>query len=176
LSIDRGYRQVLEEEGRKYGWGLLLVSRPAFTEFLRVTRPETHLDVGCHRMLLKRVVEEVAGAEYIGLDVWHYGAKIDVMASGDLPPLRPASVDTASMIEVLEHLPDYPRALSSLAAACRKGLFVQSVVCTSRAALLDRTHYHVLHPATLERLCRLLGFRDVKWGMAGENFWLYALK
>jgi len=172
----RRYAEVLEEESRKYGWGYLLVVPEQFARFLEKTRPRVHLDVGCHRMLLRGFVEKHAGAEYVGVDVWHYGARIHAMASGDLLPLRSGSVDTVSFIEVLEHIPDYYAALREAFRVARKGVFVQSVVCTDPCALLDRTHYHVLHPQTLERLLKLVGFREVRSGTKGGTFWVYALK
>jgi len=171
----REYAKILEEEARKYRWGCLLVVPDRFLEFLELTGTKVHLDVGCNRGMLRSFVERV-GAEYIGLDVWHYGSKIEVLGSGDLLPLRDQSVDTISFIEVLEHIPNYPLALKEALRVARKGVFIQSVTCYDWNALLDRTHYHVLHPIALERLCRLIGFKEVKSGTKGGTFWLYALK
>lgn len=168
--------ELLEEEKRRHGWGCILVLPEQFKAFLEKTEPRVHLDIGCCTGLLRGFVEEHSCAEYIGLDVWHYGTKIDIWASGELLPLRPGSVDTASFIEVLEHIPDYPRALREVLAAVKKGIFVQSVICYDRCAIGDRTHYHVLHPVTLERLCRLLGFREVEHGVVKGTFWLAAYK
>jgi len=170
------YVKVLEEESKKHGWGCLLVIPEQFAEFLATTRPKIHLDVGCHKMLLKDFVKKVCGAEYIGLDIWHYGTKIHILASGDLIPLRSDSVDTISFIESLEHIPDYVRALREAYRVARVGIFVQSVICTDPCALADRTHYHVLHPVTLARLARIVGFRKIKHGIVKGTFWLWALK
>ena len=172
----REYSKVLEEESKKYGWGCLLVVPEKFKEFLEITKPKIHLDIGCHRGLLSGFVEKHSGAEYIGLDVWHYGAKIAVMASGDSLPFRSNSVDTISFIESLEHIPDYPSALRQSYNICKKGIFIQSVICYDKAALLDKTHFHVLHPEALEKLLRFIGFRDIKHGLKKATFWLYALK
>lgn len=170
------YARLLEEEGKKYGWGSILVTPEAFRDFLQITKPRVHLDVGCHRMLLKDFVERHSDAEYIGLDVWHYGSKIHVLASGDLLPLRENSVDTVSFIETLEHIPFYPSCLAQVFKIAKKGVYIQSVICYDGCALLDRTHYHVLHPETLARLLRLVGFREVRHGMVKATFWIYALK
>ncbi|RLE87275.1 MAG: hypothetical protein DRJ67_05150 [Thermoprotei archaeon] len=177
MNVDyREYSRVLEEEGKKYGWGCILVTPEQFKQFLKLTSPRVHLDVGCHKGLLRGFVEKHSDAEYIGLDVWHYNAKISVLASGDLLPFRPNSIDTISFIESLEHIPDYPSALRMAYRVARKGVFIQSVICYDKCALLDRTHYHVLHPETLERLLKLIGFREVKHGLKKATFWLYALK
>jgi len=172
----REYSRILEEEGRKYGWGCILVTPEAFKEFLEETEPAIHLDIGCHKGLLRGFVEKHSGAEYIGLDVWHYGARISVLASGDLLPFRPECIDTISFIESLEHIPDYPSALRQSFKVARKGVFIQSVICYDKCAIADRTHYHVLHPKTLERLLKLLGFKRVKHGLKKATFWIYALK
>jgi len=172
----REYVRTLEEESKKHGWGCILVTPDAFREFLEITKPRVHLDIGCHRMLLHGFVERHSGAEYIGLDIWHYGAKIHVLATGELLPLRPGSVDTISFIETLEHIPDYPRALREAHRVARKGIFVQSVMCHDKCAIADRTHFHVLHPVTLERLLKLVGFGEVRHGVVKATFWIYALK
>jgi len=172
----REYSRILEVESKKYGWGCILVTPEAFKEFLELTNPSIHLDVGCHKGLLRGFVEKHSDAEYIGLDVWHYNAKIGVLASGDLLPFRRDSVDTISFIESLEHIPDYPQALYQSFKVARGGIFIQSVICYDKCALLDRTHYHVLHPVTLERLLKVIGFKRVKHGLKKATFWLYALK
>ena len=147
---------ILEEESKKYGWGLILVARNEFINFIKLLKTKRHLDIGCHKMLLKNLIKSIDNSiEYVGLDIWHYGTKIHVMASGDLLPFRENSFDTASLIETLEHIPDYVSCLRECYRVLRKDgiLFIQSVSCLSRHAFEgDETHFHVLHPNCLERL------------------------
>jgi len=168
--------QILREEKQKYGWGCILVVPDKFKEFLELTRPRIHLDVGCCTGLLKGFVEQHSNAEYIGLDVYNYGTKIDIIASGDLLPLRDNSVDTVSYIETLEHIPFYPSSLRQVFRIARKGVFIQSVICNDPCALKDRTHLHVLHPETLSKLPKYIGFRKVVYGVIKGTFWLWGLK
>ena len=168
---------ILEEESKKYGWGLILVARNEFINFIKLLKTKRHLDIGCHKMLLKNLIKSIDNSiEYVGLDIWHYGTKIHVMASGDLLPFRENSFDTASLIETLEHIPDYPACLKQLYKIVRKGIFIQSVHCYSNASLLDRTHYHVLHVTTLTRLLFYIGFKKVQYGIKGGNLWVIAIK
>ena len=54
-------------------------------------------------------------------------------------------------------------------------LFVQSVRCDDPNALLDETHFHVLHPVTLSRLLKWVGFREIVT-KDGANFAVLAFR
>lgn len=81
------------------------------------------------------------------------------------------------MVEVLEHVIDYVKALREIHRVLKPGgaLFIQSVIATSPSALADETHFHVLHPATLKRLLEWLGFRNVEYVEDG-NFAIWGYK
>ena len=171
--MNNDYFSLLEQMSKKHGWGCILVLPDKFKEFLLYYRPETLLDIGCHKMLLKNFVHKVLNnCEYYGLDVYHYNAKIHTQASGDLLPFRSNSFDCISLIETLEHIPDYPNALREIKRVMKKAVFIQSVGCWDKCSLEDQSHFHVLHPQTLSRLMAHLGFKNVKYGIVKGTFWL----
>ena len=171
------YFKTLQEMSKRHGWGCILVLPDKFKEFLLKYRPKRLLDIGCHRMLLKGFVKKILNdCEYIGLDVYHYSAKIHVQASGDYLPFRDSSVDCVSLIETLEHIPDYTKALKEIHRIIRKAVFIQSVGCWDKCALIDESHFHVLHPHNLAKLMKFLGYSKVYYGIVKGTFWLVGEK
>jgi len=80
------------------------------------------------------------------------------------------SFDVVIMIETLEHIVDYVKALREVYRVLRPGgaVFIQSVVAGDPTSLSDPTHYHVLHPVTLSRLLKWLGFTNVTYKQGGN--------
>jgi len=162
---------------RTHGWGLILIAREQLRKWVLAKKPRKLLDIGCHNRHLEQTVREwYSSVETFGLDITVYQVKPDVLASGDHLPFRGSTFDFVTMIEVLEHIVDYVRALREVLRVLRPGgtLFVQSVSCLSQHAYEgDETHFHVLHPKTLSRLARVLGFKVLETGMV--NLTLYAV-
>jgi len=87
------------------------------------------------------------------------------------------SFDVVIMVEVLEHVVDYVRALREVYRVLKPGgaVWIQSVTCSDPTALSDETHFHVLHPKTLKRLLEWIGFRGVGY-VEGGNFAIWGFK
>ena len=73
---------------------------------------ENHLDIGCGRLPFKNMIlEEGSVKNYIGLDIEnpiHQSGdfKPDIFWDGKTIPLEDDSMDSAMLVEVLEHVPD----------------------------------------------------------------------
>jgi len=179
-------KQILYEESKKHGWGLILIARQQLNRIIlekaRGKKIFKLLDIGCHNRLLEKTVEEwlreVKVKLYgIGLDIVVYKVKPEVIASGDLLPFRYGSFDFITIIETLEHIPDYVCCLKQCFRILKQsgGIFIQSVSCLSPHSYSgDPTHLHVLHPDTLERLMQYIGYRVVEKGFINRTFYLYA--
>ena len=183
-------KQVSIEEGKKYGWGLILIHRsPLYKLMLGLFQRKKHLDileVGAYKCMLPGWIEQnfprnAFSWRYVGVDIlgpfpeWQ-GKECYVMNAEALE-FPAESFDLVIMLEVLEHIIDYPKALREAYRVLRPGglLFIQSVVCTDPNALLDKTHFHVLHPVTLKRLLDWIGFKNI--GVAeGGNFAIWGYK
>jgi len=181
------YHDTLKKEAKKYGWGFILIHRDELRNFLNELLKEKQrlrlLDIGAWVCMLKGWLDEnfPNKIDYVGIDVVDLpNRRKDVefyVMSGDSLLFPPRSFDVVVYIETLEHIPDYVRSLKEVYRVLRKGggLFIQSVICTDPNALHDLTHFHVLHPVTLERLLRWLGFTDIKYKEA-PNFVITARK
>jgi len=177
-------RKICHQESRKHGWGLILIAREQLKKLILEVKPRRVLDIGCHnRLLEKTIVEWLAEAGVrpytVGLDIVIYEVKPEVIASGDLLPFRKESFDLITIVETLEHIPDYVCCLRQCYNILRKGgyIFIQSVCCLSEHAYGgDETHLHVLHPDTLERLMRWIGFEVTEKGLINLTFYLVATK
>lgn len=181
------YYNILMDEGKKYGWGIMLIQRDAFNKFIETLISKFGrirlLDIGAWKCMLYDYLREnfFDKVDYVGVDVVELpdrvmDAEFHVM-SGDSLLFTPNSFEAVVMIEVLEHIPDYVRALREAYRVLRSGggLFVQSVICSDPNALLDRTHYHVLHPVTLSRLLTFIGFNNIEY-VEGGNFAVWGYK
>ncbi len=180
-------KKTLLEEGKKYGWGLILIKRKEFKGFIDslLTRFDKVrlLDVGAWKCMLGDYLRQLYGdkIEYVGVDVIDLPDRkkeyeFHVM-SGDSLLLPAESFHAIVFIETLEHIVDYVNALREAYRVLKPGggVFIQSVVCTEPNALHDRTHYHVLHPVTLSRLMMWIGFKDIEYS-EGANFAIWGYK
>jgi len=172
------YFKVIEGEAKKYGWGLMVLKPETVKEtikkiLMRFGKAKI-LEIGAFKCMFKNWLEKhfKGKYEYVGVDIADFGcpdnAKFYVMAPTYLM-FPPRSFNTVVMFETLEHIFDYPQALREAYRVLVDGgvLIVQSVICTDKCALLDETHYHVLHPITLSRLLKHIGFRKVEWKADG---------
>ena len=180
-------KKQLLEEARKYGWGLILIHRKEFNSFIESLLNKFNkirlLDIGAWKCMLGDYIKQHFGdkIEYVGVDVIELPDRIKdyefhVMA-GDSLLFPPNSFHAVVFIETLEHIVDYVRALREAYRVLVDGggIFIQSVICTDHNALLDKTHYHVLHPVTLKRLLEWIGFRNIEYKESG-NFAIWGYK
>ena len=182
------YHDLIRREGKKYGWGLILIRRKEFVDFLNILKSRFKgsrirlLDVGAWKCgLFNWLREKGFDVDYVGIDILDNpdrvkDAKFYVMSPTYL--LFPSgSFHAVVLLETLEHIIDYVQALREFYRVLVNGggLFIQSVICYDRCALLDETHVHVLHPTTLARLLRHLGFKDIR-KFEGSTFCVYGFK
>lgn len=174
----------LRNESARHGWGLILIARQQLYNIIIRKKPRTLLDIGCHNRLLEKTVKEWAKMNNfvvytVGLDIVKYEKKPEVLASGDILPFRDSCFEFVTIIEALEHIPDYVCCLKECYRVLKEngGLFIQSISCISEDSYKgDETHFHVLHPETLSRLLNFLKFKVKEWGFIGTNFYIYAEK
>lgn len=178
------------KEAPKHAWGILLVQRDSLKQLLaKLFEEKKHLEileVGCFKGMLVGWLQESFPKERYS---WNYYG-VDVVEPPDRRKDYPHYVmnaeslefeaerfDLIIMIEVLEHIVDYVRALREAYRVLKKNgyLFIQSVICHDKTALSDPTHFHVLHPETLTRLLKWLGFKDVEV-KDGGNFAIWCRK
>ncbi len=183
-------KEVSFQEGKKHGWGLLLIRRDEFKALLdKLFKEKGHLDIleiGCYKGFLvgwlhDNYPKSRYSWNYWGVDIIeppdrrrdypHYIMNAEVL---EFPP---SSFDLVVMIEVLEHIVDYVRALREIYRVLKPGgyVFIQSVICSAPTALADQTHFHVLHPVTLSRVLAWIGFRDIEY-VEGGTFAIWARK
>jgi len=181
--------QVVEEASKNY-WSFLLTRKEELKHFLnRLFMQKTHLDlleVGCYKGMLKGWLEENFPPDnfswsYVGVDLIepedrskdykHY------IMNAECLEFPAESFDAVIMIELVEHVVDYVKALQEAYRVLRRrgGLFIQSVICYDKCALADKTHFHVLHPETLARLLRWIGFKHIEY-KEGDNFAIWGFK
>ena len=180
----REIEQINKEQWRRHGWGILLIAREQLKRIILNKRPKRFLDIGCHNRLLEKTVQEwLTAAKHkvytIGLDIVWYQVKPEVLASGDSIPFRSNSFDFITIIETLEHIPDYVCCLKQCYKILKRGggIFIQSVSCLSPHSYSgDPTHLHVLHPDTLERLLKWIGYQVKEKGWINRTFYIYAEK
>lgn len=183
-------KKLVVDEGKRNYWGLLLIKRKEFKEFLELMfKKKPHLDIleiGCWKGMLVGWLHENFPKSKYSWDYWGIDIVEPPDRRKDYPHLImnaealefPAnSFDVVIMIEVLEHIVDYVRAIREVYRVLRHGggVFIQSVICYDKCALSDRTHFHVLHPVTLSRLLKHLGFKDIEYIEDG-NFAIWAYK
>jgi len=183
-------KDLMQEESKKHYWGLLLIYRDQLRKFLSnlFTRFK-HIDIleiGCFKgflvgWLLENFPRPEFSWSYWGVDIIEPSDRrrdyTHLVMNAEALEFPANRFHAVIMIETLEHIVDYVRALREVYRVLRHGggVFIQSVMCTDKLATWDRSHYHVLHPVTLSRLMEFLGFRDIEWGGDG-NFWLCAYK
>jgi len=180
------YLKKIREEGQKYGWGFMLIRKKEFEEFMGMLLKRFDkvrlLDVGAWKCFLYDYLKKCfVRVEYVGIDVVDLPDRVKEAEFYVMSPtylLFPSnSFEAVVMLETLEHIIDYPLALREVYRVLKSGggAFIQSVICYDNCALLDETHVHVLHPKTLGRLLRHIGFKEVK-EFEGSTFCVYAFK
>jgi len=179
--------RILREEGERYGWGFILIHKDRLKEFLNELLTQKSklklLDVGAWKCMLKGWLDSEFPnrIEYVGIDVIDLeDRRKDVefyVMSGDSLLFPSNTFDVVVYIETLEHIPNYVEALKEAYRILKPngGLFIQSVICYDKNALLDRTHLHVLHPVTLKRLLEWIGFTNIEY-IEDNNFVVTARK
>ncbi len=175
------------ESGQKYGWGLILIYPDDLRTFLLHLASKFGrirvLDVGAWKCHLYYWIKEKVGInfDYVGIDIVDLPDRFKEPEFYVMSPtylLFPASsFHAVIMLETLEHIYDYTLALREAYRVLVPGggIFIQSVICYDKCAILDETHMHVLHPVTLERLLRHIGFKDIKWKKNG-TFCIWGFK
>ncbi|MEO2151351.1 MAG: methyltransferase domain-containing protein [Thermococcus sp.] len=184
------FKDISMQEGARHSWGILLMKPELLKNFLEgLFRVKKHLDiieVGCYKGMLvgwlhQNFPRPPFSWNYVGVDIIeppdrrrdypHYIMNAEAL---EFPA---NSFDVYIAIEVIEHIPDYTRALREAYRVLRPGggFFMQSVMCSNPSALADRTHFHVLHPETFRRLMEFIGFRDVKC-VEGPSFTCWGYK
>jgi len=180
------YHNLIRQEGKKYGWGLILIRRKEFNEFINVLLKRFGkvkiLDVGAWKCALYTYLKEnFKNVDYVGIDVIDNQDRIKEAEFYVMSPtylLFPScSFHGVVLLETLEHIIDYVQALREFYRVLVNGggLFIQSVICYDKCAILDETHVHVLHPVTLARLLKHLGFKDIRI-FEGSTFCVYGFK
>lgn len=181
------YYDTLFEEAKKHGWGLILVRRNEFYNFIITLLNKFGkiklLEIGCWRCHLCADLRERFGdkIEYTGIDIVDPGNRVEgckfyVMSATQL--LFPSeSFHAVVFIETLEHIQDYVLALKEAYRVLKRGggIFIQSVKAGSPDSIADRTHFHVLHPVTLSRLLAWIGFKDIQY-IDEHNFAIWGFK
>ena len=174
------YEELCKLESKRHGWGIILIARNQLRNYILKFKPRRFLDIGCHNRHLEKTVKEwFPEVETFGVDVVVYDVKPTCVCDGALLPFKSNFFDFITIIETLEHIPDYVSCLRECYRVLRKDgiLFIQSVSCLSRHAFEgDETHFHVLHPNCLERLCRLIGFKCLEKGMINLTFYMVLQK
>ncbi|RLE65545.1 MAG: hypothetical protein DRJ38_03605 [Thermoprotei archaeon] len=186
----RTWKDMMVEEGSRHFWGFLLIRREELKRFLqRMFERRGHLEileVGCYKgmlvgWLLENFPKDKYSWGYIGVDIVEppdrrkdYQHLIMNAEALEFPANR---FDVVIMVETLEHVVDYVRALREVYRVLRPGgcIFIQSVACNDPAATSDPTHFHVLHPKTLSNLLRWLGYTDIET-YEGSNFAVIACR
>lgn len=187
LGIVMEYYSILFEEARKHGWGLILVRRSEFYNFINILLKRFGriklLDVGCWKCFLCGHLKEMYGdkIEYVGIDIVDPSGRVEgcefyVMSATNL--LFPSeSFHAVVFIESLEHIQDYVQALREAYRVLKRGggIFIQSVKAGFPDSIADQTHFHVLHPITLSRLLRWIGFQNIEY-VDEHNFAVWGYK
>lgn len=87
----------------------------------------THIDIGCGRTPFKQMIQEEGNIDkYIGIDIENpiyqtSDEKPDMFWDGLTLPLEDNSIDSAMIIEVLEHVPDPVIVLKEINRVLKKG-------------------------------------------------------
>ena len=183
-------KDLVIEEGKRNAWGLLLIKRKELKELLELMfKKRQHLnilEIGCWKgffvgWLHENFPKSKYSWDYWGIDIVEpHDRRRDyphLIMNAEVLEFEANTFDVVIMIEVLEHIVDYVRALREVYRVLRpKGMvFIQSVICNDPCALTDKTHYHVLHPVTLSRLLKHLGFKDIEYKLNG-NFAIWGYK
>jgi len=176
MSLYHQLKQQLLTESKKHGWGILLVTREHLKRWILKVKPKRLLDIGCHNRYLENTIREwFREVETFGIDIVKYDVKPSAICSAELLPFRDNYFDFVTVIETLEHIVDYVCALKEIHRVLKPNgyLYIQSVRCDFKNAVYgDDTHFHVLHPVTLTRLCKLIGFEYVEDGIEKQNFYI----
>ncbi len=183
-------KHTMIEEGKKHYWGFLLIYCNELKDFFEeLFRKKGHLDIleiGCFKGFLVGWLKEnfprpPYSWNYVGIDIVEPPDRRKdyphLIMNAEALEFPPNSFDAVIMIEVLEHIIDYTKALYEIYRVLRRGggLFIQAPMCDDPTAVSDPTHYHVLHPATLTRLLQWIGFTNIKYKKNG-NFVVVAYK
>lgn len=183
-------KDIVTLEGQKNSWGLLLIRRKELFKFLKkLFEKHKHLDIleiGCYKGFLVGWLHDNFPKKAYSWNYWG----VDIIEPEDRRKDYPHLIMNAEalefpanrfhaviMIEVLEHIVDYVKALREIYRVLKHegGVFIQSVICSDPCALADQSHFHVLHPKTLKRLMMWIGFRGVEYAEGG-NFAIWGYK
>jgi len=111
------YQELLLEEHKKFGWGILLVNRKRLKELL--ASASTHLDVGCNVCLLNKTIKEwYPKVETWGIDIILYPKTCKpffVKYDGKRFPFKDNTFDIITAIQTLEHLTCFNCVLKEIA-------------------------------------------------------------
>jgi len=190
MSSSNSLKELVNEEAVKHGWGILLVYPDVLKKFIEDLFKEFDslrvLEIGCYKGMLYEWLKQHFPRDkynwsYIGIDIIEPEDRVKeykhYIMNAEALEFPSNSFELVIMIEVLEHVVDYVKALREIYRVLRPGggLFIQSVSCFDKCALVDKSHFHVLHPETLGRLLRWLGYREI-WYKLNGNFVLTARK
>ena len=179
--------EELKAEGKKYGWGIILIReaelKQVVQELLSKFPKVKVLDVGSWVCYLGGWFKHNFGerVEYVGIDVVDVEGRLKefefYIMSGESLLFPPNSFELVTFIESLEHIPNYVLALKEAFRVLKPGgaVFIQSIRSDRPNAVVAKTHFHVLHPVTLARLLRWLGFNPVH-EVNKENFAVVGFK
>ncbi|MHC1594324.1 MAG: class I SAM-dependent methyltransferase [Methanotrichaceae archaeon] len=177
------WKDRMMEEGSKHCWGFLLIRREELKQLLqRMFEKRGHLEIleiGCYKgmlvgWLLENFPRDRYSWSYVGVDIVEPPDRRKdyphFVMNGEALEFEANRFDVVIMIETLEHIVDYVKALQEAYRVLKPGgcIFIQSVVCDDPTAISDPTHFHVLHPKTLSNLLRWLGYVDVQYSEGGN--------
>ena len=187
--MSKDLKSISFESAQKYGWGLILLHPDTLRQFLKgLFEKKGHLDIleiGCWKgQLVGWLHQNFPKGKYS----WNYWG-VDIVEPPDRRKDYPHLImnaealefpaenfDVVIMLEVLEHVVEYPKALREVFRVLRPGggVYIETVMCSDPNALLDEQHFHVLHPVTLTRLMKWLGFKDCQYRTNGVfSLWCY---
>jgi len=151
---------------------LALRSEKTLAAFVARNLDRPILDIGCGGMKIKHQLK-LSKEEYIGLDYpataegW-YRTRPDIFADGQRLPIKPETINSVLLLNVLEHIPDPAACLTEIHRVLKAG-----GVCIIEVPFLYPLHdepldFHRWTRHGLSQLCQRHGFEIVSLTPLGQ--------